>query len=79
MHAHRIRTDVLIESDIYAKATVQLKKSSKDLNHMMQILADLPRGVAGRTEARRARCVVGALLVESYEQEQEKRAFDLKR
>ena len=36
MHAHRIRTDVLIKSDIYAKATVQLKKSSKDLNHMMQ-------------------------------------------
>jgi len=44
LHAHRIRTDVLIESDIYAKATVQLKKSSKDFNRMMQIFGRSTEG-----------------------------------
>ena len=47
LHAHRIRTDVLIESDIYAKATVQLKKSSKDLNHMMQNFGRSTEGRGG--------------------------------
>src|SRR5436309_4447094 len=36
LHGHRIRTVVLIERDIYAKAVVRLKKSSDDLQHVIQ-------------------------------------------
>lgn len=38
LHAHRIRTTVLIERNVYAKAVAELKKSSDDLKHLIRNL-----------------------------------------
>ncbi|PYJ46886.1 MAG: hypothetical protein DME50_09855 [Verrucomicrobia bacterium] len=44
LHAHRVRTQVLIEGDIYAKAAVQLKKSSAQLRHLIQTFGRFTEG-----------------------------------
>jgi hypothetical protein len=42
--ARRIRTAIVIERDIYAKATEQLKESSDNLRHMIQKLGRFTEG-----------------------------------
>jgi hypothetical protein len=44
LHAHHVRTEVLIERDIYAKAAVQLKKSSDQLRRIIQTFGRLTKG-----------------------------------
>jgi hypothetical protein len=44
LEAHRIRTAVLIERNIYAKAAVQLKKSSDQLRHLIQTFGRPTKG-----------------------------------
>src|SRR4029077_10653794 len=38
LHAHRIRTDVLIERDVYARAVAELKQSGDDVRRVIQSL-----------------------------------------
>jgi hypothetical protein len=44
LHAHRIRTAVLIERNVYAKAVAERKKSSDDLKHLIQSLGRFTDG-----------------------------------
>jgi hypothetical protein len=44
LEGYRIRTAVLIERDIYAKAAVQLKKSSDQLRHLIQTFGRFTKG-----------------------------------
>ena len=44
LHAHRIRTAVLIERNVYAKAVAELKKSSDDLKHLIRNLGRFTDG-----------------------------------
>jgi hypothetical protein len=44
LHAHHVRTEVLIERDIYAKAAVQLKKSRDQLRHLIQTFGRFAKG-----------------------------------
>jgi hypothetical protein len=44
LHAHHVRTEVLIEHNIYAKAAVQLKKSRDQLRHLIQTFGRPTKG-----------------------------------
>ena len=44
LHAHHLRTEALTERDIYAKAAVQLKKSSDQLRHLIQTFGRFAKG-----------------------------------
>jgi hypothetical protein len=38
LRAHRIRTDILLERDVYAKAAVELKRSDENVRRVIQNL-----------------------------------------
>ena len=51
LHGHGIRTEVLLERDVYGKAAVELKQSNENVRRMYRILAETRRRRGGQNRS----------------------------